>query len=222
MLAGSACGRPARCSVESGGCRRQGPSAAAIASLLTRCIGGNAGRQARERFADALALNWLLAGSDAHAKNYSLLLSGHQVRLATLYDVASALPYTAFYPGTFTMATRIGGQYLGSRVSADRWRRAAAQLDLDEDALLRRVGELARRLPLALAKAAAEPAVAVLDSSLPERLQALVAARCLTLVVTWNDRPVRGGDRGCRPSLRFTGAARGPSRRAGRPDPAAR
>lgn len=69
VLAGSACGRPARCSVESGGCRRQGPSAAAIASLLTRCIGGNAGRQARERFADALALNWLLAGSDAHAKN---------------------------------------------------------------------------------------------------------------------------------------------------------
>ncbi len=44
--------------------------------------------------AEALALNRLLAGSDAHAKNYSLLLSGTQVRLAPLYDVGErvALP----------------------------------------------------------------------------------------------------------------------------------
>lgn len=32
-------------------------------------------------------------GAGAHAKNYSLLLSCDQVRLAPLYDVASALPY---------------------------------------------------------------------------------------------------------------------------------
>jgi len=42
---------------------------------------------------DALAWNWLIAGTDAHAKNYSLLLAGNDVRLAPLYDVASALPY---------------------------------------------------------------------------------------------------------------------------------
>ena len=45
------------------------------------------------RFADALIWNWLIAGTDAHAKNYSLLLAEDQVRLAPLYDVASALPY---------------------------------------------------------------------------------------------------------------------------------
>ncbi len=45
------------------------------------------------RFADALIWNWLIAGTDAHAKNYSLLLAGDQVRLAPLYDIASALPY---------------------------------------------------------------------------------------------------------------------------------
>ena len=45
------------------------------------------------RFADALAWNWIIGGTDAHAKNYSLLLSGSDVRLAPLYDIASALPY---------------------------------------------------------------------------------------------------------------------------------
>ena len=36
--------------------------------------------------------NWLIAGTDEHAQNYGLLLAGDQVRLAPLYDVASALP----------------------------------------------------------------------------------------------------------------------------------
>lgn len=73
--------------------------------------------------AEALALNWLLAGSDAHAKNYSLLLSGPQVRLAPLYDVASALPYRDFDAPKFTMAMKVGGTYhLAGRVGTTQWR----------------------------------------------------------------------------------------------------
>ncbi len=45
------------------------------------------------RFADALIWNWLIGGTDGHAKNYSVLLADDDVRLAPLYDVASALPY---------------------------------------------------------------------------------------------------------------------------------
>lgn len=158
-----------------------GPSVAMISSLLTRSIGGDAARQARERFADALALNWLLAGPDAHAKNYSLLLSAGQVRLAPLYDVASALPYPDFYPDKFRLAMRIGGQYRAARVTADQWRRAAAQLALDEDTVLDRVASLAERLPTAMESAAAEADVAALESPLPQRLLDLVAQRCAVL-----------------------------------------
>ena len=50
------------------------------------------GEDAVRRFADALIWNWLIGGTDAHAKNYSVLLAGDQVRLAPLYDIASALP----------------------------------------------------------------------------------------------------------------------------------
>lgn len=37
--------------------------------------------------------NVLIGGTDAHAKNYSLLLSGNGALLAPMYDVASGLPY---------------------------------------------------------------------------------------------------------------------------------
>jgi len=45
-------------------------------------------------FLDAIAYNWLIAGTDAHAKNYALLIGAQaRIRLAPLYDVASVLPY---------------------------------------------------------------------------------------------------------------------------------
>src|SRR4051812_14322554 len=45
-------------------------------------------------FIDALIFNWLIVGTDAHAKNYSILhQQGGRTRLAPLYDLASILPY---------------------------------------------------------------------------------------------------------------------------------
>ena len=41
---------------------------------------------------DSAAFNWLTLGVDGHAKNFSILLSGAQVRLAPLYDLGSMAP----------------------------------------------------------------------------------------------------------------------------------
>ena len=49
----------------------------------------------RRRLFQALAFNFVIAGTDAHAKNFSLLLSHRGARLAPLYDLASYLPYVA-------------------------------------------------------------------------------------------------------------------------------
>jgi serine/threonine protein kinase HipA of HipAB toxin-antitoxin module len=57
----------------------------------------SAATDAVNRFVNALAYNWIIGSTDAHAKNYSVLLSGLQVRLASLYDVASTLPYDDMY-----------------------------------------------------------------------------------------------------------------------------
>ncbi|HEY0691385.1 MAG TPA: HipA domain-containing protein [Kribbella sp.] len=70
-----------------------GPSPSDIAALFRRVMPRSAARDATRAFLDALVWNWVIAGTDAHAKNYSLLLLGNQVRLAPFYDVASALPY---------------------------------------------------------------------------------------------------------------------------------
>jgi len=45
-----------------------------------------------------------------HAKNYSLLLAADQVRLAPLYDIASALPYGA-HERKLRFAMKIGADY---------------------------------------------------------------------------------------------------------------
>ena len=46
-------------------------------------------------FVRALALNWIIGGTDAHAKNFSLLIgAGGRATLAPLYDVASSRPQT--------------------------------------------------------------------------------------------------------------------------------
>jgi len=69
-----------------------GPGAMPISDLLRNT--STATIEDVAAFAHALIFNWLIAGTDAHAKNYSLLIGvqGH-VRLAPLYDIASVLAY---------------------------------------------------------------------------------------------------------------------------------
>ncbi len=134
-------------------------------------------------FADALIWNWLIAGTDGHAKNYSLLLAGNQVRLAPLYDVASALPYGT-HEKRLKLAMKIGGD---DRVFplANNWPKAADELGLDADELVNRVRALAMAAPDAFAAAAKSPDVVVLERELPDRVTELVAdraARCLALI----------------------------------------
>jgi len=70
-----------------------GPSPEQIIELLRRVVKPAPVAELEVgRFVDALAVNWLIAGTDAHAKNYSILLAPGQTRLAPLYDVASSLP----------------------------------------------------------------------------------------------------------------------------------
>ncbi|WP_163274643.1 HipA domain-containing protein, partial [Enterobacter hormaechei] len=65
-----------------------------------------------QRLFDALAFNYFIGGTDAHAKNYSLLIdSGGMARLAPLYDISSALAYPELDIRAIRMAMRIGSHY---------------------------------------------------------------------------------------------------------------
>lgn len=99
-------------------------------------------------FLDALIFSWLAAGTDAHAKNYSLLIgSGGHVRLAPLYDLASALPYDDMQFQKLKLAMKIGPDYRLRDIGTREWRRLAERTRVDPDDLLRRITDLASRLP---------------------------------------------------------------------------
>ncbi len=160
-----------------------GPGPGDVARLLRRVMPPRVADDAVWRFLDALAWNWLIGGTDAHAKNYSLLLAGRQARLAPLYDIASALPY-----GTderkLRFAMKIGGDYRLHPFHST-WPTAAGELGLDAEAVADRVLALACRAPDAFADAAAAPAVTGLGRALPGTLVDLVAERsrwCIALL----------------------------------------
>jgi len=160
-----------------------GPSAKDVADLLRAAMPPRVADEAVLRFLDALAWNWLIAGTDAHAKNYSLLLAGGQVRLAPLYDVASALPYD-MHERSLRFAMKVGGDYRVVPYN-NTWPRAAVDLGLDTDRVLDRVRDLAARTPDAFADAASAGEVADLGRPLPLKLLDRISKRvqrCQTLL----------------------------------------
>lgn len=152
-----------------------GPSATQIIELLRKSMASRAAADAIDRFVDALIWNWLIAGTDAHAKNYSILLEKSEVRLAPLYDVASALPY-GVHERRLKMAMKVGGDYDLFAVRR-RWARAAVEWGLDSDRLASRTAELARLAPGAFSQAASSPEVVALERPSVGRLLTAVARR---------------------------------------------
>ena len=102
-------------------------------------------------FIQALALNWLIGGTDAHAKNYSVLIgAGGRARLAPLYDIASTLLYDFDFK-KLRLAMKIGGTYLLDGISLRHWNKLASSVRLDEEQVRMKCLELALALPDALA-----------------------------------------------------------------------
>jgi serine/threonine-protein kinase HipA len=147
-----------------------GPSAIDIARLVRRLVTGGSQEQDVRRFADALIYNWVIAGTDAHAKNYAFLLAPGQVRLAPFYDLNSYLPYRR--PGHAPRLSMKIGSYKTrpEQIVAADWGQLARDIRLDADELLARVGDLARAAPDAFSSVAAEDSMRALASPLPARL----------------------------------------------------
>jgi len=123
-----------------------GPGARAIVELL-RAQSSNP-QDDIQSFADAMAFNWLIAGTDAHAKNFGLLLGREgAVRLAPFYDLASILPYRTISLQKAKLAMKIGGEYRLSNIGIRNWRKFAAELRLDAGLLIDRLKAMAAALP---------------------------------------------------------------------------
>jgi serine/threonine-protein kinase HipA len=99
-------------------------------------------------FLDALIFNWMIGGTDAHAKNYSLLIGGGgMVRLAPLYDIASILAYPDIDPRRAKLAMKIGDEYRLRYIGLSDWWKLAERVRVDGDALIVRLRDMAQKLP---------------------------------------------------------------------------
>lgn len=143
----------------------------------------------RRRFFDALAFSWIVCNTDAHAKNYSLLIGPRgAARLAPLYDVWSFMPYDSEYIRSHTMAMSVlADRRILAAENPDAWRSAARAVGLDADDGPERVARLAGMVPEAFARAADElqvglrssPVVADLTRQMSQR-----GAHCLAALAS--------------------------------------
>jgi serine/threonine-protein kinase HipA len=131
-------------------------------------------------FLDALILNWLIGGTDAHAKNYSILIGGGGlVRLAPLYDIASIFGYPDVDPEGANLAMKIGDRYRVRDIGFSQWRKLAADVRVDADALIGRVHSMATELPDRLADEVSELRDAGISHAVIGRLANALSKRAL-------------------------------------------
>lgn len=126
---------------------RGGPSARRLATAI-RSISTRPEEDVRA-FSDALLFNYLSLSPDGHAKNFALLLTGTQARLAPLYDLATGAPYGK-KDATATSAFAIGGVRNFGEAYAKHWRAHAIEFGLDPEERTARAVELAESIPDAM------------------------------------------------------------------------
>jgi serine/threonine-protein kinase HipA len=158
-----------------------GPGAADIVGLLLR-ESNDPGTDVGA-FLDSLAMNWVIGGTDAHAKNYSLLLSANSVRLAPLYDLISVLPYpnrVRFREARLSMS--VDREYHLWKIRRRHWEGLAVRCDLDPEPVVERVTEVVAAVPGAIERGAAAVREEGIDHGIVDRLETEIrdhSERCL-------------------------------------------
>ena len=129
-------------------------------------------------FVKAMALNWVIGGTDAHARNFSLLIgAGGSVRLAPLYDLASALPYPGRYLPRRKLAMKVGGESRLGYIQVRHWARFAGEVGLPPEEVLEICESVAAETPDRFADVVAVARSEGLDHPIIEKLKTEIAGR---------------------------------------------
>lgn len=143
--------------------RDGGPGLKQIGALI-QGLPVNVREDSAARLFEALVYNYAIAGTDGHARNFSLLLSGPDAVLAPLYDLNSALPYTRPWGKRFDSVRQLHSSFvLGStdaftRVNAADWLAVGEHLGIGGEGAVERVRSIITRVPEAFDAASHEVA----------------------------------------------------------------
>lgn len=147
-----------------------GPGIATIAQLLSSNPDAADARDNARRFFDAIVFNVAALGTDAHAKNYSLLLDGDRVTLAPLYDLGSHAPYPVRGDALPRLAMSVEGEYRAAGITTLSLARAGRRLGLDETYAFDRATEITSRIVEAYEASAAIARESLGDHEFIERM----------------------------------------------------
>lgn len=98
-----------------------------------------------------LAFNVAAFNADGHAKNLSLLSSGHEVRLSPFHDLLCTRPYERL---ATDLAMSVGTEFNPTQVRREHWEALAQELKLGGRFVFATVRVLAEGLPDAAEQAA--------------------------------------------------------------------
>jgi serine/threonine-protein kinase HipA len=102
---------------------------------------------------DMVVLNVLACNTDAHAKNYSILIRGNGASIAPVYDVMCG---EVFEGVTKNLAQRIAEKNRGDHLKGRHWHRFARDCGLNPRQVFERVGALAKAVIIEAREAEAE------------------------------------------------------------------
>ncbi|MDX3003539.1 type II toxin-antitoxin system HipA family toxin [Kribbella solani] len=131
-----------------------GPGIQQIGALLARNSLSRSRAENLRRMFDYVVFNAGIGATDAHAKNYSVLLGPRDIRLAPLYDVASILPYDQ--GRGLKSAMKIGRTWSMTAVTDDDWIITGGRLGISAEESVSRAKLLMERIPSAFRQAAGE------------------------------------------------------------------
>lgn len=131
----------------------------------------------------AVAYNWAIAGTDAHPRNYSVLIRpGNLVSLAPLYDIASSLlvrrSVPRAKPETWRLAMAIGGYTTIGEIGREAWSDEARRAGLRTDLVLERVSETVSAIPDAAERVVARAVSEGIDSAFADRFARVIRTQC--------------------------------------------
>jgi serine/threonine-protein kinase HipA len=137
------------------------------------------------RLLDMILFNVIACNTDAHAKNYSIMINANGVSLAPLYDVMCGQVWEHV---TRNLAQKIAGKNRGEHLKGRHWVRFARECGLGARQVLARVRTLTQSV-IAEARAAADDVIRMPagDHPILEQTRQAVEDRAHTLLLQLNE-----------------------------------
>jgi serine/threonine-protein kinase HipA len=136
----------------------------------------------RMRFMRAMIFNYLIAATDAHAKNYSILWTGGHnrpsTRLAPLYDIASMWAYPQHAARKIKLAMSIGGHYRISEILPRHFGKTALACGLSPTWAHTEVRRMTEMLPDVASQVARTTVVKGMNTKVLDHLIDGIARQC--------------------------------------------